>query len=380
MSNLMEAARQYADRPKDERFPTPAAMLAAAQHDREYSRERTYNTKDLRVVTASTEFQPTPAESTLQLQSPKGSADFTHWSFGQLCRFIGAPASYLRQLPPTIAADALNYGLQEQTDHATDARLLIKANGTAPIVRAITSESYGRVWDAELYGAVAETIGQSAGWQAPPTWGGAEAEGCGWYRGDRDSFAILVNGGSIVNDPSGWDRATGRSGDGSMYRGIMVRNSEVGHCSVWIDTILFRAICGNHILWGATFDQRFKRRHVGEHAKRDAIRTILQAARTFTQQGAAADEAIIRQLIDREIAHTAAAVIDELRGLGATKDQADAAVRACEQFESASPRSFWGVAQGMTRISQDSGYQDDRLQLDQLAAAILARGRKLVAA
>lgn len=381
MTDLMyRAASQYAERPPDERFPSLQAMIDAAEHDRKYSREITYNTKDLKAIVGNTHntetFDRTPDQEAIQLQSPKGTADLTHWSFGQLCRFIGAPANYLRSLPAAIAADAINFGLQDQTDHATDARLLVKANGTAPIVRAITTETYGRVWDAELYGALQQTIGQQADWSTPPTWTGEPA---GAYRGDRDSFLIYVNGGSIVNDPSGWDRASGRSGGSEMYRGILVRNSEVGHCSVWIDTVLFRAICGNHLLWGATYDQRFKRRHVGDHAKRDAVRTILQVARSFTQAGAAADEAIIRQLIDREIAHTAEAVVDELRGLGATKDQAIAAVQACERFESASPRSFWGIAQGMTRVSQESGYQDDRLILDQLAAAVLARGRKLVA-
>jgi hypothetical protein len=134
------------------------------------------------------------------------------------------------------------------------------------------------------------------------------------------------------------------------------------------------------MLWGAMYDQRFKRRHVGEHARRDAIRTIYSAARKWAQTPASTDEQIIRGLIDREIAHTRDAVIDELRGLGATREQATAAYDTCEQTETASPRSFWGAAQGLTRVSQASGYQDGRLELDQLAAAILARGRKLVAA
>ncbi len=52
----------------------------------------------------------------------------------------------------------------------------------------------------------------------------------------------------------------------------------------------------------------------------------------------------------------------------------------CERTESVSPRSFWGAAQGCTRISQDAPYQDERYELDKLASLILARGRKLVAA
>ena len=396
-STIDIAAREYAKRPADETFDSPTAMLAAATHDREHSREVTYNTRDLSVVavdrtdhpvsipggfTRSTEVSAT---DTLQLESPKGRASFTHWSFGQLARMVGAPAAYLRELPPAIAADALNFGLHDAAEHATDAKILVKANGVAPIIRACTSETYGRVWDAELYGATLETLARDPQWQTPPTWDGKPA---GAYRGDRDSFLILVNGGSIVTDPSlrgaaytdPQNQNLGAGPADGMYRGLMIRNSEVGACSVTIDTILFRYICGNHMLWGAMFDQRFRRRHVGDHARRDAIRTIYSVARKWAESPASADEAIIKGLIDREIAATRDAVIDELRGLGATREQASAAYDTAERTESASPRSFWGVAQGLTRISQASGYQDGRMELDQLAAAVLARGRKLVAA
>jgi hypothetical protein len=288
------AAREYANRPPDERYASPQAMLQAAEHDRQYSKEITYNTRDLSVVPANTHNTPTfgatPEQSTLRLQSPKGTAAFTHWSFGQLCRMLGAPASYLRDLPPAIAADALNFGLHEAIGHATDAKLLVKANGTAPIVRACTSETYGRAWDAHLYGETLRVL-PAPTWDIPPTWDGKPA---GAYRGDRDSFLILVNGGSIVTDPSLRGRAvqTGPNGDGgaAMYRGIMLRNSEVGACSIWIDLIFFRYICGNHMLWGAMFDQRFKRRHVGQHGPnvRPFTTALVQHLRDIGEPTAAA--------------------------------------------------------------------------------------------
>lgn len=87
-----------------------------------------------------------------------------------------------------------------------------------------------------------------------------------------------------------------------------------------------------------------------------------------------------RPLIDHEIATTRDGVIDELRALGATKEQAEGMYATCEARESVSPRSFWGLAQGATWQSQDTTYQDERYALDQLAAKVLARGAKLVAA
>jgi len=256
------------------------------------------------------------------------------------------------------------------------------------MIRACTSDSYGRIWDSELYSAVQQTIvSQDDRWTLPPTWSG---EAAGAYRGDRDSFLILTNGGSIVEDPSlrnGTQNAYGNVGPGlgdsptnGMFRGLLIRNSEVGASSVTIESILYRYICGNHMLWGAVMDKRFRRRHVGTKVLRDAIREIHTFAYSFVNQSAARDEAIIRGLIDHELASTKEAVIDELRAIGATREQATEAYDTCLKTEAASPRSFWGVAQGLTRNSQATMYQDERFQLDQLAAKVLARGAKLVAA
>jgi hypothetical protein len=66
--------------------------------------------------------------------------------------------------------------------------------------------------------------------------------------------------------------------------------------------------------------------------------------------------------------------------MGATRTAAEAAYSTCERDFDASPRSYWGIAQGMTKTSQATGYQDDRLSLDTLAAKLLAKGRIKVAA
>jgi hypothetical protein len=384
--NITTAATEYYTRPADERFDSLKDLITAAQYDREHSAEREYNLRDLRAVIVPDPAQPIggpdPAitaanpRQALRLASPNGQGKLTHWSFGQLARTIGAPASYLRTLPPAIAADAINYGLHEAAPVGTRANLLVRANGGEPIIRAATSDSYGRLWDAQLYGEVSRYFGDGqtsngGRWMTPPAWPGSLPSG--QYRGDRDSFVIRVDGGSIVTDPS-----ASRGDGGQLYRGIMLRNSEVGHCSVSIECVLYRYICGNHNLWGAIMDRQFKRRHVGTKITRDTMRELADLAYRFNQRTARQDEQIIEGLISHELAHTREAVIDELRKIGYTKEQAIDAYATCEAKEQASPRSFWGIAQGTTRISQQSGYQDDRLALDQLAAQVLKRGAALV--
>src|SRR5262245_1829868 len=314
MSLITTAATEYYRRPADERLDSPQALVAAAVARKLASREISYNAKDLRIVPGSNVGQ-------IKLASPKGTADLTPWSHAQLCRFVGAPSAYVRTLPAAIAADALNFGLQA-TSAGTTASILAerKADGSVT-ARAITSESYGRLWDADFYGPVVETLG-AHGWSLPPTWDGKPA---GAYSSDRDSFLILVNGGSIVTDPSV------RGGNGQMYRGIMLRNSEVGAAAFWMQEVLFEYVCGNHNLWGAVISKDYRRRHVGQNVQRDVIREIGRMARSISNRPASADEEIIRQLIDLEIAHTKEAVIDELVKIGATKTDAAAAYDRCER-------------------------------------------------
>jgi hypothetical protein len=362
MTTMTQAHREYANRPQDERFPSVQALIDHAQHRKDRSKEVVYNAKDLRARADG---------GSVVLDSPKGSAAFTHWSFGQLSRSIGAPAGYLRELSPTLAADCLNHGLQH-TPPATDLKLLVQApNGVpTPVVRAATSERYGRVWEADLYGQVqSQILNHDDKWTTPPTWTGEPA---GAYSGDRDSFVILTNGGSIVNDPSV------ANSNGAMFRGLMIRNSEVGAASVSIEQILFRYVCGNHMLWGAVMHRAFRRRHIGQNTLRDTIRQISMIATEWTRRSTAQDDAIIKTLIDSQIATTREGVIDELRKLGFSAEDAANAYTRCEQTEMVSPRSFWGIAQGTTRMSQDAGFQNDRLILDQLAAKVLARGAALV--
>lgn len=225
MNMITTAANEYANRPKDEAFADLPTMIAAAEYDRLHSKEVSYNLKDLYAM---------PSDDGLVLKGAKGPATMSHWAFGQLARMVGAPAGYLRGLPAQIAADALNHGIQSAGEQ--EASLLVKANGGLPHVRSVNTDSYSRLWDSTLYSAAQEQVfsqrtSRGDTWIAPPTW---EGDIAGTWRGDRTSFVIRVDGGSIVNDPSI------RNGDGRMFRGVMILNSEVGASAAWIMRVLFQ--------------------------------------------------------------------------------------------------------------------------------------------
>lgn len=368
MSTLTSAHTQYLNRPKDESFASLPDLITVAKLQRERSKETTYSMRDLRIVATG---------DGVGLQSPRGVASFTNWSFGQTCRMIKAPVAYVRTLPPSVIADAMNFGIADTPD-GTTANILahLPIGSDVPQVRSVNSETYARVWDDVLYSEAQRRVfdytSQGNEWIAPPTWSGDSA---GTWRGDRDSFVIRVDGGSIVTDPS----AAAHGKDGRMYRGIILRNSEVGGGSIVIDWVLFQYICGNLMLWGTTVDRRFRRRHVGANVVRDTMRELGVLARQWTTRSAAQDEAIIQGLMDRELAHSREAVISELRVIGYTMEQANAAYDTCSHNFDASPRSYWGLAQGTTANSQTAEHQSARFELDMLAAAVMARGAKVLA-
>lgn len=107
------ASAAYASRPKDERFPSLDALVQNASEDKRLSAERTFNLKDLKAVADQD-------SRSVRLQSSRGQATFTHWSFGQLSRVIGAPASYLRELPIDLAAECITPDNRTTTTRRTD--------------------------------------------------------------------------------------------------------------------------------------------------------------------------------------------------------------------------------------------------------------------
>lgn len=388
MSNRYDAANQFRTRPADESFGTLPGFLAHLSAEKSSSREATRALKDLKA-------NPHAAGG-IVLTRPDGiSARLTHWSFGQATRLLSAPAGYLRTLPADITAAALNFGIASA--NRQDVKILAKRSQDdahpEPTIRAITSEAYGRVWSADLYADLVDHL-TPAGFDLPPVWPALDTHGtgkAGAYAGDRDAFLILtLPDSSIVHDPtartSQLDMRGGPGGNsGALYPGIIVRNSEVGASSVQIDVIFYRYICGNHIIWNVDTSKgsAWKRRHVGQNAQRDSVREILRIARTLTEQNPAQAERMIRTLAEREIAETREGVIEELRAIGFSEKDAAAAYDATATEQSsttASPRSYWGIVQGVTYISQKDGWQDERLTLDQLAAKVLQRGRALVAA
>jgi hypothetical protein len=172
-----------------------------------------------------------------------------------------------------------------------------------------------------------------------------------------------VDGNRDLDDP------TDRSHAG-LFRGFILRNSDVGAAALTLDLFLFRMVCGNHIIWGFQHVAGFRRRHVGASIQ-EAWTTSLDEVRTALDADTTADRALITRSSTLEIGPTRDAVLDAVvQRLDVSQKHAAEAYTLAEQHET-NPRSVWGYVQGLTRLSQRTPWQDGRFALDRAASRLL---------
>ena len=155
-----------------------------------------------------------------------------------------------------------------------------------------------------------------------------------------------------------------------MFRGFILRNSDVGAAALTLDMFLFRAVCGNHIIWGFQHVVGFRRRHVGTSIQ-DEWTTSLESVRSALDADVANDRLVLLRAQSQELGSSREAVIETaVQRLDLSQKQAGEAYTLAETFES-NPRSVWGYVQGLTRLSQRTPWQDGRFTLDRAASRLL---------
>ena len=115
-------------------------------------------------------------------------------------------------------------------------------------------------------------------------------------------FLFLVDGNRDLDDPTD----SSRSG---LFRGFILRNSDVGAAALTLDVFLFRVVCGNHIIWGFQHVAGFRRRHVGTSIQ-DAWTDSLASVRAALDADPADDRAMLLRASAQEIAPTRDGVLE----------------------------------------------------------------------
>lgn len=382
--NLDQASKQWACRPPEERFWTLDDLHTACSVSRGDSATADVHYGSLQV-------RPTDAGGMELNGRAERPAILNHYAFGQLAARVGAPAGYLRELPAPLVAQCLNVGLATQRNPDDKAAILFGKH-PALTCRAVTSERYTRIWNADV---TAQLRQLSNGWRVPPArpaFDGqpgtrpATAEDllevrgssgglsinlgdpiapAGLYASDRDMFAFLVD-------------ETRRVADGSpegLSRGFFVWNSEVGDRSFGLCCFLYRHCCGNHIVWDASKVAEVRLRHVGTADAR-AFGKLRFELRRYGDTAASLDEARIKSCRTFELGPDKEKTLARIFGMrlpALTQGRAELAWKLAEQHpEEGAPTTAWGYAQGVTRLAQETRYTADRVDLDRAAGKVLS--------
>jgi len=355
---LFTLHHQWATRPADQRFTSLQQVYDVTKRYADASVEKTVPWSDLRVVADGDDLFLTG-----QKNNP---AAITHYAFGQLSSRIEAPASYLRTLPTTLAAQNLNYGLKNRISAVNDSSLLFHTNGGL-VVRALTTAKYSRLWNYEVVSRLLEFADRNDLVPVAPTfrWDGQKADDSekGLYASDHDMVLGLMSRDRYVSD-----------GDSALYRVIIVENSEVGDKSFRVSLAMVRDICGNFILWGVMEAMEMSFPHIGDVASK--WNDVRMDVRHYLDKSTDEEQNLIIAAKSTMLGMNRDQVLDALFGnrkIGLSRRAIGAAYDSVVEDQDGSPNSAWGFVQGLTRYSQSStdGHTDKRLDLDRAGRRVL---------
>lgn len=361
MATLMQANRQWATRPADERFTSLVDMDNHFRHLRAISKATVVSTRAISLV-------PDADNKGLQVVGGAGVGYApTHQAFGQLATLAGAPAGYLRTLPSPLAADALNYGLRFNRQ-AEDVGLLLTRNGDS-VLRAATGPNYGRIWNQEVTTALVNTFGDGVsgdGFRVPGEFGKrvqVTKDNTTLFAGDRDMFVFLADETNRIELPN---RRDGKAG--SLARGFFVWNSEVGSTTFGIASFLFDYVCCNRIVWGAQEFKQVTIRHT-RSAPDKWIEEMKPALLSYTNSSTASVTKAIEDARSKRISG------DKLDDFLANRYSAKlaTAVKAAHMADEGRPiETMWDVVTGVTAYARSIENQDARVALERDAGKLMA--------
>jgi hypothetical protein len=364
---------EWFSRPDDERYLSLSELYGAVRSRADRASARTVESQLVRVEASRDD----AARMALIVPGRDAPVAPTHWSFGQLCSLVGAPAGYLRDLPAPLAAINLQHGL---LSHRGELVKTLEAEDGRFELRAVTGPDYGRIWDHELVAAVMKIAGDGIGdtrWKVPGIldWGtmrhnpfvDVTKDTTTLYASDRDVFLFLVDDTHPIE--------AGRlpNGDPDLYfRGFYCWNSEVGSKTLGIASFYLRAVCMNRNLWGVEDFQEISIRH-SKFATQRFAHEAGPALASFANSSPAPFIAGVRAARERIVARKDEDREDFLRKRGFSKSDTAKIIGSVLNEEGHPPASVFDFVQGITAIARTEPHQDARLELEGKAKLLLER-------
>lgn len=360
-------------RPDDERYLNLSDLYKAVRARAERAQTRTVQSREIQVEASRKD----PDRLAFTVPEREEPVTPTHWSFGQLCTLVGAPTSYLRQLPAVLSAVNLQHGL---LSHRAELVKILETDNGRVELRAVTGPDYGRIWDYELVDAVMKIAGNGTGdtrWKVPGImdWStmthnpvvDVTKDTTTLYASDRDVFLFLVDDTNPIE--------AGKLPDGSpdlYFRGFYCWNSEVGSKSLGIASFYLRAVCMNRNLWGVENFEGITIRHSKFAAQRFAYEAA-PALTSFANSSPAPFVAGVKAARAKIVARTDEDRERFLRRGGFSKPETSNIIEIVLREENRKPESIFDFVQGITALARTKSHQDARLTLEGKAKRLMER-------
>src|SRR5258707_14136550 len=364
---------EWFSRPDDERYLSLTDLYDAVRRRADRAPARTVESRAVKVEAA----RDNAERLALLVPGRDEPVAPTHWSFGQLCGLVGAPSSYMRQLPGPLAGINLQHGL---LSHRAELLKTLETDDGRVELRAVTGPDYGRIWDHELVAAVIDIAGNGTGdtrWKVPGVldWKtmthnpfvDITKDTATLYASDRDVFLFLVDDTHPIE--------AGRLRDGSpdlYFRGFYCWNSEVGSKTLGIASFYLRAVCMNRNLWGVENFEEITIRHSKFAAQRFAHEAA-PALTSFADSSPAPFIAGIKAARERIVARSDEDRENFLRKRGFSKSETAKIIETVLSEEHRKPDGIFDFLQGITALARTKTHQDARLELEGKARKLLER-------
>lgn len=362
---------EWFSRPDDERFLSLTDLYDTVRSRADRAQARTIESAAIRVEAT----RDNAERLELLVPGQRQAIAPTHWSYGQLCSLVGAPSTYMRQLPAPLAAINLQHGL---LNHRAELVKTLELDDGRVELRAVTGPEYGRIWDHELVSAVMKIAGNGTGdtmWKVPGVLDWATMthnpfvditkETTTLYASDRDVFLFLVDDTHPIE--------AGRlpNGEPDLYfRGFYAWNSEVGSKTLGIASFYLRAVCANRNLWGTENFEEITIRHSKFAAHRFAHEAA-PALTSFANSSPAPFIAGIKAARERIVARKDDDRETFLRKRGFSKGETGKVIEMVLSEEGRPPESIFDFVQGITALARTKTNQDTRLELEGKAKKLL---------
>lgn len=176
-------------------------------------------------------------------------------------------------------------------------------------------------------------------------------------------FVFLADEENRIEVPG---RRHGRSG--SLSRGFMLWNSEVGSKSMGVASFLYDYVCGNRLIMGMRGYEELSFRHTVSAP----VRWLEEVAPAIQSIANKETHSVKEAISKAQEARLAPDKVEAFLRQRFTKGQAQG-IMACHMAEEDRPiESVWDVTVGVTAYAKGITWQDERVALERTAGKVLA--------